>query len=192
MMRSNPVTRGNVTHLQFEQIPASSSGFPIQAKPLTPSPQSGYQPPAPQPIPTKDYNISTSPSPVSQYGIQNSYFSSSKVETVLPPKPSSSNLSDSKKDIFYNPKVESSSFNQYGSNYTPSTSTYDYKSPVSQSIALIAGNPLAKKKNFGINVSEQFTSEQTMKAMNEPYKSNVQGMKSRVRNFRASLASYNK
>jgi hypothetical protein len=118
---------------------------------LTPSPQSAYQPLVSQSIPSKDCNVPTSVSQVNQYGVPNSYFSS-KVETVLPPKPSSSNLSDSKKDIFYNPKVESSSFNQYGSNF--SSSTYDYKSPVSQSIAPVPGNPLAKKKYFGINVSE--------------------------------------
>jgi hypothetical protein len=71
---------------------------------LTPTPASVYQPPLSQSIPTKDYNYSTSPIPANQ-STQNQYFSSSKVETVIPPKPSSSNLSDSKKDIYYNSKI---------------------------------------------------------------------------------------
>jgi hypothetical protein len=47
-----------------------------------------------------------------------------------------------------------------------------------------------KKKPFGLNVSEEFTNSLTMQSMSEPFKSSVHGMKSRARNFRASLANY--
>jgi hypothetical protein len=136
LTKSNPINpRPQVTHLQFEELPSPNPTTPLQNKPLTPTPV--YQAPV-QPIPTKDYPPATSYSTQngqfnvqgsqynaqgsqynvqgSQYSSQNQYYtSSSKVESTLPAKPLSSTLPDTKKDLFYNPKVESSSY-QY--NYT--------------------------------------------------------------------------
>lgn len=131
-----------------------------------------YQSPAPQPIPTKDYAVSQNYATQGSQYTQNNYLSSSsKAENVIPPKPLSSNLSDSKKDFYYNPKVESSSYNQYG--YSASnTESADFKSTVSYGVNSKASAPVAasaatagKKKPFGLNVSEEFTNSLTMKSM---------------------------
>jgi hypothetical protein len=57
LTKSNPINRGQVTHLHFEELPSSNSVTPVQPKPLTPSPASAYQAPAVQSIPTKDYPV---------------------------------------------------------------------------------------------------------------------------------------
>lgn len=46
----------------------------------------------------------------------------------------------------------------------------------------------SKKNPCGLNVSDEFTNSLTMRAMAEPYRSNVQSMRSRARAFRSSLA----
>jgi hypothetical protein len=46
------------------------------------------------------------------------------------------------------------------------------------------------KNPYNLNVSLEFTNSFTMKAMAEPYKTNVRSIRSRARDFRNSLLSY--
>ena len=73
--------------------------------------------------------------------------------------------------MFYNPKPA------YNANVeTNNNKTY-------------SGSTTGKRKPFGLNVSDEFTSEDTIRAMAEPHKTNVINIKTRARNFRTNLVS---
>ena len=70
--------------------------------------------------------------------------------------------------MFYNPKPT------YGNVENVNNKTY-------------SGLTTGKRKPFGLNVSDEFTSEDTIRAMAEPHKTNVINIKTRARNFRTNL-----
>jgi hypothetical protein len=54
----------------------------------------------------------------------------------------------------------------------------------------VVSKPASGKNPFGLNVSLEFTNSFTMKAMNEPFRTNVATIRQRARNFRNSLMNY--
>jgi hypothetical protein len=52
------------------------------------------------------------------------------------------------------------------------------------------GVAIVGKSVFGLNVSLEFTNSFTMKAMCEPYRTNVYNSRQRARNYRDSLKNY--
>ena len=107
--------------------------------------------------------------------------------------------------MFYNPKIEAPLYNPKpeiplyntsppvpvakGMINEPKNAGYQLKTTTNQYTS--SAVPMGKKKGvFGLNVSDEFTSPQTIKSMAEPYKTNVETIKTRARHYRNSLAQF--
>ena len=73
---------------------------------------------------------------------------------------------------------------------SPKPAVETYKPNYQTYTPLVAPTPPPAGKNpFNLNVSQEFTNSFTMRAMAEPFKSNVYGIRQKARNYRNSLRS---
>ena len=94
-------------------------------------------------------------------------------------KQSSYTSSISETHKYQEPKPVSNEYSKEQISYQPQSS------PITPNIQGASG-----KNAYNLNVSLEFTNSITMKAMSEPFKTNVRSIRQRARNYRDSLTSF--